>query len=75
MEKEQELYDVFVQGLIDKVKSGKAETSDYKLIKDFIHEKNIGANSQTHPGMGELTAMPFPDEDVEDNVTPIRIKK
>jgi hypothetical protein len=69
------LYNSFIQTLINKVKSDKVDIADLKLIKEFIQDRNIGANPQTHKPTKELNNAMLPFDDSEDNITPIRVKK
>lgn len=76
--RESELYNTFVEALINKAKAETVDVKDLNLIKEFLNERQIGANPLTHPQTKELTkvALPFEDEDdVEVNVTPIRANK
>lgn len=72
--KESELYNEFVQALINKVKSGAAEVKDLALVKEFMRENNIGANPKTHEGLTELGNTPFPEDDNDPVITNTTLK-
>lgn len=66
MDKERELYDAFVDTLLDKVQDGSATPKELEIVMNFLKNNNIQA-SQKHKGLTELTKaatnLPFEDEE------------
>lgn len=73
MEKERELYDIFVETLIEKVKSGEATPKELEIVMNFLKNNNIQAHN-SHKGLTELTkaALDLPFDDDINNQQPIR---
>lgn len=65
MSKEQDLYDKFVDVLIDKLESEEATAKDLEVVFKFVQYQNLKANPEKHSGLTDLsTKLPFDDEDV-----------
>ena len=66
MEKEQELYDKFVEALIDKVET-EDTTKDLYLVMKFLETQNIQASPEKHQGLNSLnnkvSDLPFDEDD------------
>lgn len=66
MDKERELYNAFVDTLLDKVKDGSATPKELEIVMNFLKNNNIQATIK-HKGLSELvksaTNLPFEDED------------
>lgn len=66
MKKEQELYDKFVEALIDKVET-EATTKDLYLVMKFLETQNIQASPEKHQGLNSLnnkvSDLPFDEDD------------
>ena len=73
MEKERQLYDAFVDVLIDKVESGEATPKELEIVMNFLKNNNIQAHP-SHLGLSKLTqeALKLPFDDDLENVTPLR---
>lgn len=72
MSKEQELYDKFVDALIEKVDCDEPSAKDLDVVFKFIQYQNLKANPNKNPKLGELAdKLPFED----DNVLPLRPAK
>ena len=77
MEKESKLYDSLIDYFINILSNGDVSDKELKVITDFVTEKEIGADPQTHEKTQELSqALPFEelDEDFEDIQPLKRIK-
>lgn len=76
MEKEQELYDKFVDVLYEKLKT-EPTSKDLEVILKFLQANNIQATTR-HRGLSALaekaTALPFEDEDELPERVLMRIK-
>ena len=66
MKKEQELYDKFVEALIDTVET-EATTKDLYLVIKFLETQNIQASPEKHQGLNSLnnkvSDLPFDEDD------------
>lgn len=66
MDKERELYNAFVDTLLEKVQDNTATPKELEIVMNFLKNNNIQANLK-HQGLSELaskaTALPFEDED------------
>ena len=71
LEREQKLYDKFVDVLLEKLDNVEIAPKELEIIMKFLDNQNIQA-SDKHKGLTELTkkAMELPFED--DNESPIR---
>lgn len=67
MEKEQQLYDNFVQTLLNKLQEGVATPKELEIVMNFLKNNNIQASSK-HSGLSELASealdLPFSDEEM-----------
>lgn len=67
MEKEQQLYDNFVQTLLNKLQEGVATPKELEIVMNFLKNNNIQASSK-HSGLSELANealdLPFSDEEM-----------
>lgn len=63
MTKEQELYDKFVDVLLEKMDC-EPSAKDLEVVMKFLQNQNIQASPTKHTGLNELTSkLPFEDED------------
>jgi hypothetical protein len=71
---EQQLYDALIQQFLNKLDSDVITDKELKVIKDFIIERDIGVNSETHEPTKNLTAkLPFDEQDEEfEDIAPIK---
>ena len=71
MSKEQDLYDKFVDVLLDKMDE-EPTAKDLEVVMKFLQNQNIQASPTKHTGLNELTTkLPFEDE----NILPLRVVK
>ena len=71
MSKEQELYDKFVDVLLDKMDC-EPTAKDLEVIFKFVQYQNLKAAPNKHKGLQDLTErLPFED----DNILPLRPAK
>lgn len=67
MEKEQQLYDSFVQTLLDKLQEGTATPKELEIVMNFLKNNNIQA-SPKHSGLSALAnealKLPFADDEM-----------
>lgn len=63
MAKEQELYDKFVDVLIDKLECEEPTAKDLEVILKFVQYEDLHANKDKHKGLQDLEAvLPFDEE-------------
>lgn len=66
MEKERQLYDAFVDTLLEKIQDGSASPKELEIVMNFLKNNNIQASNK-HKGLAELTKstmnLPFEEED------------
>lgn len=62
MDKEQKLYDAFVNILLDKVKSGAASPKELEIVMNFLKNNNIQASIK-HKGLSNLASVDLPFEE------------
>lgn len=63
MEKEQQLYDKFVDVLADKLEN-EPTAKDLEVVLKFLQSQNIQASTTKHTGLNQLASkLPFEDED------------
>ena len=63
MSKEQDLYDKFVDVLLEKMDC-EPSAKDLEVVMKFLQNQNIQASPTKHVGLNELTSkLPFEDED------------
>jgi len=67
VEKEQQLYDKFVQTLLNKLQEGTAAPKELEIIMNFLKNNNIQA-SPKHSGLSALASealeLPFADDEM-----------
>ena len=67
MEKEQQLYDKFVQTLLNKLQEGTATPKELEIVMNFLKNNNIQA-SPKHSGLfalaNEALELPFSDDEM-----------
>lgn len=67
MEKEQQLYDKFVQTLLNKLQEGTATPKELEIVMNFLKNNNIQA-SPKHSGLSALAnealELPFSDDEM-----------
>lgn len=72
MSKEQELYDKFVEVLIDKLDADEPSAKDLEVVFKFVQYQNLKAAPDKHQGLKDLSEkLPFED----DNILPLRPAK
>ena len=71
---EQQLYVALIQQFLNKLDSDAITDKELKVIKDFIIERDIGVNSETHePTKNLATKLPFDEQDEEfEDIAPIK---
>lgn len=75
MSKEQELYDRFVDVLLDKMNC-EPSAKDLEVVMKFLQNQNIQASPTKHTGLNELSSkLPFDDDDTDSNILPLRVIK
>lgn len=63
MSKEQELYDRFVETLIDKLECDEPSAKDLEVIMKFIQYEDLHADKNKHKGLQDLEErLPFEEE-------------
>ncbi len=64
-EKMNELYEAFLNNLLNLVKSGNVKASDRAVIRQFLKDHNMADKFPNHPGIQSLAVQypTFPDED------------
>lgn len=66
MDRERQLYDAFVDSLLEKVKDNSATPKELEIVMNFLKNNNIQASTK-HKGLSGLaksaTELPFEDED------------
>lgn len=66
MDRERQLYDAFVDSLLEKVKDNSATPKELEIVMNFLKNNNIQASTK-HKGLSDLaksaTELPFEDED------------
>jgi hypothetical protein len=63
MSKEQELYDKFVEALIDKLEQEEPTAKDLEVVMKFVQYQNLQADKGKHKGLQQLEEdLPFDDE-------------
>lgn len=71
MTKEQDLYDKFVDTLIEKL-DNEPTAKDLEVVMKFVQYQNLQADKGKHSGLKDLeTKLPFEDE----NILPLRMNK
>jgi hypothetical protein len=65
-EKMSELYEVFLDDLLEVVKSGKVKASDRAVIRQFLKDHGMANKVPNHPGVQDL-ANHFPNFEDEDD--------
>lgn len=73
--REQQLYDKFVDALLEKLDSGEIAPKELEIVMKFLDNQNIQASTK-HKGLAELaerTALPF-DTELDDELPLKRIK-
>lgn len=71
MSKEQDLYDKFVDVLLNKMDC-EPTAKDLEVVMKFLQNQNIQASPTKHSGLNELTSkLPFEDDDT----LPLRVVK
>lgn len=64
MSKEQDLYDKFVDVLLNKMDC-EPTAKDLEVVMKFLQNQNIQASPTKHTGLNELTSkLPFEDDDI-----------
>ena len=66
MDKERDLYNIFVDLLIEKVQSGEPTPKEMEIVMNFLKNNNIQATTK-HSGLNKLTEevldLPFDDSE------------
>ena len=70
MTKEQELYDKFVEVLIDKLEE-EPTAKDLEVVMKFVQYQNLQADKGKHKGLQELEEK-LPFDDIDDELPNIR---
>ena len=71
MSKAQELYDKFVDVLIDKLQCEEPTAKDLEVVLKFVQYEDLHADKSKHKGLKELEDnLPF--DDIDDNIIPIK---